>query len=207
MMASMRGRSVALAVVILLGATACGSDDDAADTANTADAADTGGSTTVATTTTAAGPLVFESRRHGFRVEVPEGWRTEEYEGEWTRLDQFEAGAEVPGEDVIATTDFSTYLVVNSMPIPAGMTPAEWEDAFVARVLDGLPATCDPVRATETFAGLQATSLTTTCEIEAVGRSFVHDGRGYYVTSGTPLDGAPPDGLDDLVRSFELVDG
>jgi hypothetical protein len=68
---------------------------------------------------------------------MPPGWDVTEYEGPWTRLAQFSPGAEVPGEDVVAPPDLSSFLVSNSMEIPTGLAAAGWQEAFDARAEKG----------------------------------------------------------------------
>ena len=130
---------------------------------------------------------VFESTRHGYRVEVPAGWIVNEYGGSWNSLAQFTPGGEIPGEDAVAPPGFGSFLVMNSMAIPAGMTDSEWLSAFDALVAAGLPADCPGTTRSGTVAGEPATIVEQTCAGAAiVGRSLVHAGRGYYFTTKSP---------------------
>ena len=132
----MRVRRQVIAILVGgLAITACGSsegDDDAAGPTTTL--------TSSAPSTTA--PLSFESTRHHYRLEMPAGWRVTEYDGTWTDLEQFDPGAEVAGEDVVAPASTSSFLVVNSMAIPEGTSATDWLTAFDAAVATGFTETC-----------------------------------------------------------------
>lgn len=158
--------------------------------------------------TSASSGDVFESSRHAYRAEVPVGWIVHEYDGSWEALTQFSPGGEIPGEDAIAPPDFSSFLVMNSMAIPAGMTDREWLAAFEAMVEAGLPADCPGKTQSGTFAGEPATILAQTCaDSRIVGRSLVHGGRGYYFTTKSPAaDPAREAVVDDLAASIEFTD-
>lgn len=150
----------------------------------------------------------FESSRHAYRVEVPPGWDVTEYEGTWTRLAQFSPRAEVPGEDVLAPPDLSSFLVSNSMEIPAGLAAAEWQEAFDALVAAGLTAECPGTTGSEIVAGEAATVVEQPCEGSIIiGRSLTHQGRGYYFTIRFPADDAAVRvTLERLVRSIRFAD-
>jgi plastocyanin len=160
-------------------------------------------------TSAASLPAVsFESTRHGYRVEVPPGWVVNEYPGAWESLTQFTPGGEIPGEDAIAPHDFISFLVMNSMPIPTGMTSAGWEAAFGAIVGAGLPADCSITTESGTFAGERATVIEQVCaDVTVVGRSLVHAGRGYYFTTMSPHpDPANAAVIEELASSIEFTD-
>lgn len=149
-----------------------------------------------------------ESARHGYRVEVPAGWTFHEYEGAWNSLSQFTPGGEIPGEDAVAPPDFSSFLVMNSMAIPAGMTDSKWLATFEALVSAGLPADCPGTTRSGTFAGEPATILEQTCNSAAiVGRSLVHDGRGYYFTTMSPYPDPTRNAIvDRMAASVEFIE-
>lgn len=137
-------------------------------------------------------------------MEVPAGWFVNEYDGSWDSLAQFTPGGEIPGEDAVAPADFRSFLVMNSMAIPAGMTDGEWLSAFEALVEAGLPTDCPATRQSGMFAGEPATILEQTCgDAAIVGRSLVHGGRGYYFTTKSPhpdpASQAIVDGLADSI--------
>ena len=157
---------------------------------------------------TSASSAVFESSRHAYHAEVPVGWLVHEYDGSWEALTQFRPGGEIPGEDAMAPPDFSSFLVMNSMAIPAGMTDTEWLAAFEAMVQAGLPADCPGKTQSGTFAGEPATILTQTCaDAKIIGRSLVHGGRGYYFTTKSPAaDPAREAVVDGLAASIEFTD-
>ena len=120
-------------------------------------------------------------------MEVPPEWVVNEYPGSWESLSQFTPGGEIPGEDVVAPTDFRAFLVMDSMAIPAGMAASAWESAFEALVAGGLPADCPGTTRSGTFAGESATIVEQSCAgMTIVGRSLVHAGRGYYFTTMSP---------------------
>jgi hypothetical protein len=195
---SSRSRAIALGVALLVTVPACGSSDDAAE----APAA----STTEATTTTAAATVPFESTRYPYRVVMPADWQLSEVDGTWTSLDQFSAGEEVPGEEVLGTADRATFLVVNSMALPDGTTPEAWTDAFGALVAEGLFDGCTRTTGDGTVAGEPADVVEDTCGDDLiVGRSLVHGGRGWYFTT-RGIDEATTAVLDDLVASIEFTD-
>jgi hypothetical protein len=175
----------------------------------TVTAADSGASSSSPSTTSSAsaGAESFESTRHGYRVDVPSGWVVNEYPGSWEDLAQFTPGAEVPGEDAIAPRDFSSFLVMNSMPIPAHMSGAKWEAAFESIVAAGLPADCSTTTGSGTFAGEPATIVEQICKDVAVaGRSLVHGGRGYYFTTLSPHpDPASAAVVEKLASSIEFT--
>jgi len=141
-------------------------------------------------------------------VEIPPGWNVNEYGGSWDALSQFSPGGEIPGEDVIATPDFGSFLVMNSMPIPTDMTADAWHSAFQALVSAGLPADCPGTTRTATFAGEPATIVEQTCSGAAiVGRSLVHGGRGYYFTTLSPYPDPAAEALvETLAASIEFTD-
>ena len=151
-------------------------------------------------------PDVFESTRHGYRVEVPASWFVNEYNGSWDSLAQFIPGGEIPGEDAVAPPNFSSFLVMNSMAIPAGTTDREWLSAFEALVAAGLPANCPGTARPDTFAGEPATILEQTCtDVAIIGRSLVHGGRGYYFTTMSPHpDAASEATVERLAASIEF---
>jgi hypothetical protein len=150
----------------------------------------------------------FESSRHGYRFEVPPGWEVTEYEGTWTRLAEFSPGAEVPGEDVVAPADRSSFLVSDSMKIPSGLSEAEWLEAFDALVAGGLPAECPGTTGSETFLGEPATVVQQQCGGSIIiGRSLTHAGRGYYFTILFPADDAAVEAtLEGLIGSIRFID-
>ena len=151
---------------------------------------------------------MFESCRHGYRVEVPAGWVTNEFDGTWTELEQFSPGAEVPGEDVVATPDRTSFLVMDSMIIPEGMSAQQWLSDFNALVAAGLPEGCEVTTRSGVLAGDPATVVDQVCAgIVIQGHSLVHADRGYYFTTLVPAD--DPDALaviEQLTASIEFVD-
>jgi hypothetical protein len=151
---------------------------------------------------------VFESTRHGYRVELPAGWIVNEYGGSWNSLAQFTPGGEIPGEDAVAPPGFGSFLVMNSMAIPAGMTDSEWLSAFDALVAAGLSADCPGTTGSGTVAGEPATIVEQTCAgAEIVGRSLVHAGRGYYFTTKSPHpDPASEAIVDELAASIGFTE-
>jgi hypothetical protein len=141
-------------------------------------------------------------------VEIPPGWIVNEYEGSWDTLSEFTPGGEIPGEDVVATPDFGSFLVMNSMPIPTEMTADAWHSAFQELVSAGLPADCPGTTRSATFAGEPATIVEQTCAGAAlVGRSLVHRGRGYYFTTLSPYPDPASEALvETLAASIEFTD-
>jgi hypothetical protein len=198
----MRVRRQVIAILVGgLAITACGSsegDDDAAGPTTTL--------TSSAPSTTA--PLAFESTRHHYRLEMPAGWRVTEYDGTWTDLEQFDPGAEVAGEDVVAPASTSSFLVVNSMAIPEGTSATDWLTAFDAAVATGFTKTCPGTTRTGELAGERATIVEQPCEGSVIiGRSLTHEGRGYYFTTRGPSDDRDSEAmLEDLVASIAFVD-
>jgi hypothetical protein len=153
-------------------------------------------------------PATFTSDRHGYRVDVPRNWQVHEYEGEWTNIDEFIPGGEVPGEDVIAPPPLFPFLVMNSMPIPDGDTEQQWLAEFDAVVHAGLPEDCPGMTEQGTIAGVDATVITQDCDgFLTIGRSLAHNGRGYYFTTRSSTDSAASiDLLADLVGSIQFVE-
>lgn len=151
---------------------------------------------------------MFTSSRHGYGIEVPEGWRVKEYGGTWESLDQFSPGAEVPGEDVVGPIGLAAFMVMDSMAIPDGTTPEEWLAAFDARVLEGLPENCPGTSGSGVVAGEPATVIEQPCgRAVVVGRSLVHGGRGYYFTTMHTEDDLEAKAiLDELVASITFTD-
>lgn len=150
----------------------------------------------------------FVSVRHGYRLEVPPGWLVNEYEGTWTELDQFDPGAEVPGEDVVATLDYAAFLVINSMPLQDGMSDVEWLEAFDGRVAGGVDPACPVTRSQGTVGGEPASIAAQPCDGSMIiGRSLTHGGRGYYFTTRAPADDAATQAiLDRVVGSIGFSD-
>jgi hypothetical protein len=161
-----------------------------------------------ATATPAPSPTTFESDRHGYSLTVPPDWDVTEYEGTWRRLEQFNPGSEVPGEDVVSALDVEAFLVANSMPIPSGMTSAEWQTEFNQLVAEGLDPNCPPETSEGNVAGEPATVVEQRCaEMTIVGRSLTHGDRGYYFTIGFPADDAETGmALQGIVESIRFVD-
>lgn len=151
-------------------------------------------------------PRTFESTRHGYSVEVPPGWDVTEYEGTWKSLEQFAPGAEVAGEDVVAPTDLSSFLVSNSMRIPPKMAASEWLAAFDALVAAGFNSKCPGTTGTGAVAGEPATVVEQPCDGSIIiGRSLTHEGRGYYFTIRFPAGDATTEAtFDGLVASIRF---
>ena len=196
---STRSRAIVLGVALLLILAACGSDDDEAQPAT--------GSSTTASTTTTVGTVPFESTRYPYRLVMPADWQLSEVDGAWANLDQFAAGEEVPGEEVLSTPDRATFLVVNSMALPEGTTPSAWTAAFGALVADGLVDGCTRTSGEGSVAGETAQVVEDTCDEDViVGRSLVHGSRGWYFTTRGTDDATTTALLDDLVASIEFTD-
>ncbi len=196
---STRSRAIALGAALLLALPACGADDDESQPAT--------GSSTTASTTTAVGTVSFESSRYPYRLVMPAEWQLSEVDGAWTTLDQFAAGEEVPGEEVLSTPDRATFLVVNSMALPEGMTPAAWRAGFGALVAAGVVDGCTRASGEGSVAGETAQVVEDTCDDDVIrGRSLVHGSRGWYFTTRGTDDAATTGLLDDLVGSIEFTD-
>ena len=128
-----------------------------------------------------------------------------EYDGTWESFDQFGLGVEVPGEDVIDSSDLQAFLVLNSMAIPDGMTADEWLTAFDAVVTPALPPECPGSPVPGTFAGQPAIVIEQECGgATIVGRSFTQAGRGYYVTTVAPSGGAAGPILEEMLASLSF---
>jgi hypothetical protein len=150
---------------------------------------------------------VVESARHRYRIEVPSDWAMTEYDGTWETIDQFGVGVEVPGEDVIDSSSLGAFVVLNSMVIPDDMSSEAWLAAFGAVVASALPPDCPGSPVGGTFAGESAIVLEQTCGGSSiVGRSFVHAGRGYYVTTVSPVGGGAGPILDEMLASMTFLD-
>jgi len=150
----------------------------------------------------------FTSERHGYRVNVPRNWHVYDYEGEWTELEEFRPGSEVPGEDVIAPPPLFPFLVMNSMSIPDGVSEDEWRMQFDSLVEAALPEDCPGVSEQGTVAGVEATVITQDCDgFLMIGRSLAHNGRGYYFTTRSSSDDAASITLlKDLVASVQFIE-
>jgi hypothetical protein len=153
-------------------------------------------------------PSTFESERHGFRLDVPPGWEVTEYGGTWTSFDQFSPGAEVPGEDVALSPDGGSFLVANSMPIPEGMTPADWMAELQRLVESERDPSCKERVYRDLLAEEEAMVVERRCEgMNIVGRSLTHGDRGYYFTIGFPAsDPTAAATLEDILGSIRFVD-
>lgn len=151
----------------------------------------------------------FVSDRHGYSLEVPHEWDVTEYPGTWRRLEQFNPGAEVPGEDVVSAPDVEAFLVANSMPIPEGMNAGEWRDRFDALVEEGLDPNCPGETSQGSLAGESATVIQQDCGgMTIVGRRLTHGDRGYYFTIGFPTgDAESGTMLEDILESIRFADG
>jgi hypothetical protein len=153
-------------------------------------------------------PSTFESERHAYRLEVPPGWDVTEYAGTWTSFKQFSPGAEVPGEDVVLSPDGAAFLVANSMVVPEGMTSPDWVAELQRLVTAERDPGCRERSDTDVLAGEPAMVVEHRCEdMNIVGRSLVHRGRGYYFTIGFPADEsttAPT--LESILSSIRFVD-
>ncbi|HEY5886833.1 MAG TPA: hypothetical protein VIT24_03845, partial [Acidimicrobiales bacterium] len=101
----------------------------------------------------------------------------------------------------------ATFLVVNSMALPEGTTPAAWTAAFGALVADGLVDGCTRTSGEGSVAGETAHVVADTCDDDVIiGRSLVHGSRGWYFTTRGTDDAATAALLDDLVASIEFTD-
>jgi hypothetical protein len=150
---------------------------------------------------------IFESSRHGYRVEVPPGWVVNDYDGSWESLSQFTPGGEIPGEDVIAPPGFGSFLVMNSMEVPTAMVATAWQSTFEALVAAGLPPDCPGTSRSGSFAGESATILEQSCAGKhIVGRTLVHAGRGFYFTTLSPQDPAAEAIVARLAASIAFTD-
>jgi hypothetical protein len=148
-----------------------------------------------------------ESEQHGYRVEVPADWEFAEGTGTWTSLDQLVPGAEVPGEDLAAPTAGSGSLVANSMPLPQGMTAAQWLAELDELVGTGPSPDCREQRSADVVAGEQATVVRHRCDdLTIVGNGLVHANRGYYFTVGYATgDEATESTLEQIASSIRFT--
>ncbi|HEU4354320.1 MAG TPA: hypothetical protein VFT27_01905 [Actinomycetota bacterium] len=195
-------------VVLAIGLAACTSGIRGPSPSSTLDPPSTQVATpTPPSTSPTPSTLAFESERHRYRLRVPSDWQVVQYEGEWTTFDQFGPGAEVPGEDVIAPPDLSSFLVVNSMTIPTGMSSAEWLARFDARVTSSLDPDCPDTRGKAHLGGERATVIEQPCGGSIiVGQSLTHARRGYYFTIRFPEgDQAAEATLDAIVASIRFI--
>jgi hypothetical protein len=151
---------------------------------------------------------VFTSARHAYSITVPEGWRVKEYGGTWESLDQFNPGSEIPGEDVVGPIGLAAFMVMDSMAIPEGTTPEEWSAGFTDRVVSGLSENCPGTVGQGEVAGEPAVLVEQPCgRAMVVGRSLVHEGRGYYFTTMHTEDDMESKAiLDELVASIAFTD-
>lgn len=198
-------RGTATAVVCFLSLAGCSTQAPRVENPQATPAASPTSTVTRAEATPS--PTPFESERHAYTALIPAGWQVTEYEGEWTKLDQFSPGAEVPGEDVIARPDLSAFLVMDSMPIPDGMSPKDWLEAFNDLVEAGIPPDCSTSVDRGVFASEPATVVEQQCDgLMITGRSLTHERRGYYFTIVFPEgDGAAEAALDAIVTSVRFT--
>jgi hypothetical protein len=192
---------------VCLSMAACSGDSPSGDSRPTSASPRTPTTTSVEATPSPS-PSPFESDRHAYAATIPGGWQVTEYEGEWTNLDQFSPGAEVPGEDVIAPSDLAAFLVMDSMAIPDGMSAEEWLEAFDDLVEEGASPDCSTTVDRGTFAGERATVVEQNCDGSViVGRSLMHGGRGYYFTVVFPEgDKAAEATVDAILTSIRFTD-
>jgi len=153
-------------------------------------------------------PSSFDSERHAYSLELPAGWTVAEYGGTWTTFKQFTPGAEVPGEDVVSSSESPGFLVANSMAIPNGMSPADWLAELERLTRSGRGPDCDEIIDKDVLAGEPARLVEHRCEdITLVGRSLTHGGRGYYFTIGAPADDVTSAAaLEAIVASIRFVE-
>jgi hypothetical protein len=153
-------------------------------------------------------PSSFESERHSYSFELPAGWTVAEYGGTWTRFKQFSPGAEVPGEDVVSSSEGQGFLVANSMALPDGMSPADWLAELERLTGSGPDPGCEKTSGRDVLAGEPARLVEHRCEdVTLVGRSLTHGGRGYYFTIGVPADDVTSAAaLEAIVASIRFVD-
>jgi hypothetical protein len=154
-----------------------------------------------------APPTTFESDRHSYSIELPTGWVMAETGGTWESLGQFARGAEVPGEDIASSPNAQGFLVANSMTIPDGVSPAEWSAQLLRLTREPGPG-CEGAIDVDLLAGEDATIVEHRCEdMQVVGRSVTHAGRGYYFTIGFPTEDAATEAtLEEIVASVEFLD-
>ena len=153
-------------------------------------------------------PTSFESERHSYHLKAPPGWEVAEYGGTWTNFKQFSPGSEVPGEDVLSSPDGQGFLVANSMAIPNGMRPADWVSELQRLVRSGRDPLCRETIREDVVAGERAMIVEHRCtDMDVVGRSVTHGGRGYYFTIGFPAgDSTTAATLEGIVSSIRFVD-
>jgi hypothetical protein len=184
----------ALLGVIALTASACTSESKGAPPAKDAQ--------------TAPSPIVFESARHGYELQLPENWDVTEYAGTWRSMAQFTPPGEIPGEDVASTPDGSGWLVANSMAIPAQMSSADWLAKIDRRVKSALADDCALSTESGVLAAEPATIGSSDCDgMTVVGTTVTHDDRGYYFTIGYPTgDSEAAAALESIVASIRFGD-
>ncbi len=151
---------------------------------------------------------MFASQRHAYSLQLAAGWQVAEYGGTWATFDELSPGAEVPGEDVVSSTDSPGFLVANSMSIPSGMSSEAWLAELDRRVRSGSDLGCRASTDTGVVAGEQTKITHHRCEDrEVIGRSLTHAGRGYYFTIGFPAgDATTAATLESMVSTIGFID-
>jgi hypothetical protein len=184
----------ALVGVIALTLPACASNSEGAPPATDAQ--------------TAPSPILFESDRHAYALELPGEWEIAESAGTWRSLAQFTPPGEVPGEDLASTPGGSGWLVANSMAIPERMNSTDWMARLDRRVKSAFGQDCALSTGADVLAGEPSTIGSSDCDgTTVVGRSLTHAGRGYYFTIGYPTGDSDTEAtLDRIVASIRFAD-
>jgi len=102
------------------------------------------------------------------------------------RASHITSSGEIPGEDAIAPRDFSSFLVMNSMPIPAAMSPAAWEAASRPSRRPGFLPTLHYNRVGHVRREPAKIVEQVCADVSVVGRSLMHGRRGCYFTTLSP---------------------
>lgn len=155
----------------------------------------------------AAETVDFESSAHGVRLAVPADWKTSEGTGSWTDLAEFVPGTPAPGESNATSPDGKSTIFINSMPLPAGMTPDAWREALTSTVVAEYGEDCGVATSAGEVGGEPATVLDQSCVNNAiVAHHVVHGDRGYYFTTVTQVnDKAAYAELKSVVDSIEFT--
>jgi hypothetical protein len=190
-----------LASALVLVSSACGGDGEQSTTEPERSAG-----RFASTPSAPASATSFESKRHGYSVELPPTWRVAEFGGTWTALGQFTPGAEIPGEDVASSTEARGFLVVNSMTVPDGMSRAQWLARLLRVTRSGLAPGCRETLGKDVLGGEPASLLEHRCQdTHLVGRTLTHGDRGFYFTIGFPADDpAARAALEQIVASVHF---
>ena len=127
----------------------------------------------------------FASKRYGYRLTLPRGWRHEPTPGTWD-------GVLYPGEagvDTFVDASATRRVFVAARPVGSAVTAAEW----AAEIAEGVPSPCsrnDRGKATVAASEAQVAVYECSDGYVAINATLLRGGRGFALGWVSPSDGS-----------------